>query len=30
VLWIQQKTQDGSIELRQIPTLENLVGIGTK
>ena len=29
VLWIQQKTQDGSIELRQIPTLENLVGIGT-
>ena len=30
VLWIQQKTQDGSIELRQIPTLENLADIGTK
>eukprot|EP00435_Cladocopium_sp_Y103_P038874 s175_g10.t1 len=30
VLWIQQKTQDGSIELRQVGTLENISDIGTK
>ena len=30
VLWIQQKTQDGSIELRQVGTLDNISDIGTK
>eukprot|EP00435_Cladocopium_sp_Y103_P049113 s1418_g14.t1 len=30
ILWIQQKTQDGSLELRQVATLENLSDIGTK
>ena len=30
ILWIQEKTQDGSLELRQIGTLDNLADIATK
>ena len=30
VLWIQQKTQDNVLELRQVPTLENVADVGTK
>ena len=30
LLWIQEKTQDGAVSLRQVGTLENLADIATK
>ena len=30
ILWVQEKTQDGSVALRQVGTSENLADIGTK
>eukprot|EP00435_Cladocopium_sp_Y103_P000224 s2640_g1.t1 len=30
ILWIQEKTQDGSVDLRQVPTAENVSGIARK
>eukprot|EP00435_Cladocopium_sp_Y103_P063813 s2135_g25.t1 len=30
VLWVQEKAQDGSVDLRQVPTAENISDIATK